>query len=165
MEEEYQVAKRIISQIIYLNLATITPEGQPWNTPVYFAYDQELNFYWISWTKNQHSINVKQNSSSFVTIYDSTAPADTGLGVYFQGKASQITSVKEMLHALKPLYLRRDKKMRSVKQFMQKFPRRIYKFIPERVWINGEGDINGNFIDVRMELDLKKLVKVINESS
>jgi len=33
----------------------------------------------------------------------------------------------------------------------------VYKFVPEKVWVNGDGEIEGNFIDVRTELDLEKL--------
>jgi hypothetical protein len=37
---------------------------------------------------------------------------------------------------------------------MGDMPRRIYKAVPEKVWMNDEGDINGEYIDTRKEIDL-----------
>lgn len=39
-------------------------------------------------------------------------------------------------------------------QFTENMPRRIYKAIPEKVWINTEGDINGEYVDKRVEVNL-----------
>lgn len=72
----------IIESIIYLNLATVDKLGNPHNAPVYTAYDESYNFYWKSWTENQHSKNIEENGKCFVTLYDSTTPAGTGIGVY-----------------------------------------------------------------------------------
>lgn len=35
----------VIKTIEYLNIASITPNGLPWNTPVYTCFDKNLNFY------------------------------------------------------------------------------------------------------------------------
>lgn len=48
-------AKEIVEKIIYATIATASKDGQPWNSPVYCAYDEDYNFYWSSWTENQHS--------------------------------------------------------------------------------------------------------------
>ncbi len=37
--------KEIIEKVEYMNIASITPEGKPWNSPVYISYDGNLNFY------------------------------------------------------------------------------------------------------------------------
>ncbi|MBI2327880.1 pyridoxamine 5'-phosphate oxidase family protein [Candidatus Curtissbacteria bacterium] len=36
-------AKQIISKIIYITIATTSKDGQPWNSPVYSAYDDKYN--------------------------------------------------------------------------------------------------------------------------
>ena len=140
-----------------MNIASITPDGYPWNTPVYTACDKNLNFYWFSWKENQHSVNVKNNPNVFITIYDSTVPASTGVGVYFKGEAHELTSPKDILIGMTVVYNRSKHKMRAIKEFLTHFPRRIYKFKPLKAWINGDSDIKGNFIDIREELDLKEL--------
>ena len=155
MDKKISTAIKIIKEIEYINIASITPEGLPWNTPVYTAYDASLNFYWLSWKKNQHSVNMRSNPDVFVTIFDSTVPPGTGAGVYFSGEAIELTSPKEIIIGMTVVYKRDKHKMRAIKEFLTHFPRRVYRFTPEKAWINGDSDINGNFIDIRTELDLK----------
>jgi len=150
-------ASEIIKNILYINIASITAEGKPWNSPVYSAFDKNLNFYWLSWKLNQHSENIRNNSSVFVTIYDSTVPAGTGLGVYLEGKAYELSNPKEILQGTIQVYRREKRKPRDVIQFLNKFPRRVYKFVPERLWVNGEDKLDGNFIDKRIEIKLEDL--------
>lgn len=45
-------------------------------------------------------------------------------------------------------------KERDANKFLGEYPRRIYAAVPEKVWINGDGDIKGEYINVRMEIDL-----------
>ena len=62
-----------------------------------------------------------------------------------------------MLIATKVLYARSNKNPREIIQFLKKYPRRLYQFKPEKVWVNGDGEINGNFIDIRTELNMEEL--------
>lgn len=157
MEKLIREAAKVIQNILYINIASITPSGKPWNTPAYCAFDKNLNYYWISWKENQHSQNVRNSASVFVTVYDSTVPAGTGFGVYFEGKAYELKNPKDIFLAVKELYHREKRKPKDVMQFLKKFPRRVYKFVPEKVWVNGDGEIDGNYIDTRTELELKML--------
>ena len=161
MDGLMEAAAEVLRKILYINLATITPDGKPWNSPVYSAFDKDKNYYWLSYKLNQHSVNVRNNSSVFATVYDSTVPASTGFGVYFQGSARELKNPKEMFVAVKTVYGREKRKFRDITQFMKKFPRRIYQFKPDKVWVNGDGEIKGNFIDVRTELDLERLKKAV----
>src|SRR3989338_1603706 len=162
MDLKIKHAAEIIKKIEYINIASITPEGLPWNTPVYTAFDKDLNFYWFSWKKNQHSINVINNPNVFVTIYDSTVPAGTGTGIYFEGGARELTNPKEMIVGITAGYKRSKHKVRAAREFLKSFPRRVYRFTPEKAWINGDTDIDGNYIDIREELSLNNIKKVIN---
>jgi hypothetical protein len=163
MDNLIKGAAKIIKNVLYMNIASITPSGQPWNSPVYCAFDKHLNFFWLSWKLNQHSINIRNNPSVFVTIYDSTVSASTGVGVYLEGKAYELHNPKDIFLGIKEVYKREKRKPRDVIQFLKKFPRRTYKFIPEKVWINGDGDIEGNYIDIRTELDLNMLKSMLSE--
>lgn len=147
-------AKKVIQEILYITIATSNPQNEPWNTPVYSAFDKNYTFYWASWKENQHSKNINENENAFVVIYDSTAPESTGFGVYMKGKAFQlgIKNSGEMLKALKLLYERKNKKIRKLEDFLGVLPRRIYRFIPEQVWVNSAGDIRGSNIDMRVEI-------------
>ncbi len=156
MSEEYiQKAKQILQKILYITIATSTKDGNPWNSPVYSAFDKNYNFYWASDQNGQHSKNIAENPNIFLVIYDSTAPEGTGEGIYVKAKAYALTDEQEILDALKVLDDRVGKvKQRDAKKFLGEYPRRVYKAIPEKFWINGDGDVNGNYIDIRVEVDL-----------
>lgn len=153
-------AKDVIKRILYITIATSSRRCVPWNSPVYSAYDENYNFYWASYTENKHSKNIRENKEVFIVIYDSTVPEGTGFGVYMKGEARQLdkNDVKEIKNAIKLLYARKGNKSRKASEFLGTFPRRIYKFVPERIWVNGDGEINGNFIDTRVEIT-KEILK------
>ena len=44
-EEYLKLAIKIIKEVQYITLATVTPEGQPWNSPLYTAFDKNYTFY------------------------------------------------------------------------------------------------------------------------
>jgi len=147
-------AKKVIEDIIYITIATCDSDGQPWNSPVYSAFDKEYQFYWASWKENQHSRNIRENKNVFVVIYDSTVPESTGFGVYMRGTAYQLgkRNMVEIIKALKLLYVRKEKKPKKPEEFLGILPRRIYKFVPEQIWVNSCGDIKGNFVDSRTDI-------------
>lgn len=154
--DKIEKAKQIISKILYITIATVTPDGRPWNSPVYSAYDENYNFYWASWKENQHSKNITENNNVFLVIYDSIAPEGTGEGVYIKAKAYEVSDEREINHALKYLYGRKNKQLRQTHEFLNKYPRRVYKAVPEKVWMNDSDEINGNYVDKRVEVDLLK---------
>lgn len=147
-------AREIVEKIIYITIATSSKDGQPWNSPVYSAYDEKYNFFWASDQNGQHSGNIEEDNRVFLVVYDSTAPEGTGEGVYIQAKAYKLTDKEEIDHALKHLAGRKGKEPKSADEFLGDYPRRVYKAVPEKVWMNGDGDVNGNYIDIRMEVDL-----------
>lgn len=154
-----QRAKEIIQKILYITIATVNNTGQPWNSPVYSAFDEDYNFYWASDVKNQHSENIAQNNKIFLVIFDSTAKEGTGEGVYILAKAHQLTAEDEIRKALSYLDGRVGKTkdpVTRVFEFMGDMPRRVYKAVPEKVWMNADGEVNGHYVDKRIEIDLKK---------
>lgn len=150
-----QKAKQILQKVLYITIATSTKDGMPWNSPVYSAFDENYNFYWVSDKNGQHSKNIKDNPNVFLVIYDSTAPEGTGEGVYVQAKAYELTDKSEILHALSVLDNRVGKtKERNAEAFLENYPRRVYKAVPEKFWLNGDGNVNGNYVDIRVEVNL-----------
>ncbi len=154
VQELISKAQKVINDVLYITIATCDKNSQPWNSPLYSAFDKNYNFYWASWKENQHSKNIAENEKVFVVIYDSTVPESTGFGVYMKGKAHQLAKKDaiEIVKALKLLYSRKNKKPRKLEEFMGMLPRRIYKFVPEQVWVNSESHINGNFVDTKIDI-------------
>ena len=78
MRDYNQRAKEILAKMQYATVATTTPDGKPWNSPVAHEIDENYVIYWFSDRENQHSKNVRANPYAFIVIYDSTAPECTG---------------------------------------------------------------------------------------
>lgn len=150
---DVEKAKTILSKIRYINIASVSVDGQPWNTPVSAFFDDQLNFYWASWKENQHSKNIRSNPNIFLTVYDSTAAEGTGEGVYMQAKAFELSDPDEINRAL--AFRDKKKKARQAEEYLGEYPRRLYKAVPEKFWLNGDGEISGNFVDVRIEVKMK----------
>ena len=160
MNQQYvERAKRIINKLLYITIATSSKDGIPWNSPVYSAFDEDYNFFWASDQNGQHSKNIAENNKVFIVIYDSTVPEGTGEGVYIQAKAYKLEEPKDIEHGLKYLDGRVNKKKDQktrIAEFQGDNPRRVYKAVPEKVWVNDDGDINGKYIDIRIEVNLLK---------
>jgi len=152
-------AKKVIEKILYITIASVNSKGEPWNSPVYSAFDENYNFYWVSWTENQHSKNLAENPNAFVVIYDSTVPEGTGFGVYVKGKVQQLKENNlEINKAIKLLYERKNNKPNRPEEFLGKFPRRIFKLTPEEIWVNSSRNLSVSPIDVRIDIT-KELLK------
>ncbi len=150
-----QRARAIIAEIPYLTIATATKEGSPWNSPVYTAYDEQYNFYWVSSPKAQHSKNIAENDRIFIVIYNSSAAEGTGEGVYIAARAFTLTDADEITRALQ-LHSKRKgagKEPRPAADFLGPKPRRVYKAVPEKFWINTGERIDGHYVDARVEID------------
>lgn len=156
----------IIQQILYITIATASKDGQPWNTPVYSGFDENLNFYWASDKGSQHSRNVRENSRVFLVIYDSTMAEGTGEGVYIEAEAVELTDKEEMKVARRSTQGRKGKQAEEDPyiQFTGDNIRRIYKATPKKIWMNDdEKDANGNYVrDIRVEVPLDILKSLIN---
>lgn len=117
------------------------------------AFDDDLNLYWISWTKNQHSRNIARDDRIFVVVYDTQAPEGQGEGLYFQMKAVALETPQAVARAL-DTYDASFFRLANGKlpTFLHDCPSRIYQAVPLSVWHNQDGGQNGHFVDVRRRL-------------
>lgn len=157
----------IIDIIEYLTIATVCSDGTPWNSPVYAAFDDNLNFYWKSWVENQHSKNILTCPDVFLVIYDSRARCMEGEGVYMKARARPLMpeDEEEIKHGYELLKRRAGNASSEYTDFLDGNPRRIYKAVPSRAWMNDGSSKNGDFIDVRKEIDLNHLKQGVRYSS
>lgn len=154
MDKLTQKAKEIIASIKYITIATASKDGMPWNSPVYFAFDEKYNFYWASDSESRHSQNIYSNNKIAIIIYDSSVPAGQGKGVYFEAKAYEIIDRKEQEKAYMLLAKRDNGYPWTLEELQGSNRPRLYKAITEKAWINVDGEINGLFIDKRTEIKL-----------
>jgi nitroimidazol reductase NimA-like FMN-containing flavoprotein (pyridoxamine 5'-phosphate oxidase superfamily) len=150
-------AREIVQRILYVTIATASSKVEPWNSPVYSAYDDDANFYWTSSPHAQHSRNIDDNGKAFLVIYDSTAPEGTGEGVYVEATAAALEDPAEIAEARRNLALRVRKQLGpEPDRLLEAGVQRIYRATPKRVWMNGfEHDANGSFVrDIRVEIPI-----------
>ena len=155
-DEPTQLAKTILKTVKYATLATVTPEGSPWNTPVRFVCDDALNFYWFSNKGSTHSQNIRANGKVFVVIYDSTVPEGYGKGLYLQATARELEDRDEIWASR---MLVDEAVRRTPEHFSGEALRRTYIAEPQFAWMNvSERDETGAHLrDYRVELPLAEL--------
>ena len=85
------VAKAIIDANLYMVLGTADQIGQPWVSPVYYAPAEYREFFWVSKPDASHSRNLEARGEVSIVIFDSSAPINTGQGVYMSAAAQQLT--------------------------------------------------------------------------
>ncbi|MDX1765362.1 MAG: pyridoxamine 5'-phosphate oxidase family protein [Candidatus Saccharimonadales bacterium] len=146
---------RVIRNVSYITLATVSASGKPWSTPVYAAFDKELHFYWTSDRESVHSVNIRQNPSAFITIHRASRYYGRH-AVYFEARAEELNKREEILMARKFTQARGEKPS-GPKEFMGKDFRRVYKAIIEKGWTNDHEKLPDGWRDYRVELDLRRL--------
>lgn len=152
MNADEESAKAILSDLLYITLATAGSDGLPWNTPVFAAFDEAYHFFWVSASEVRHSQNISATHRVAIVVYDSTAPAGEGKGVYIEATADEVSDEQEIIHALHALERRGWKK--PLKEVMGASIHRVYKAVPEQIWISTVGSLNGQRFDTRVTVDL-----------
>ena len=92
-------------------------------------------------------------------------PEGTGIGVYVKGLAYELSQRDEISIARNITQERKGKKTSEddYVHFIGDNVRRVYKVVPEEIWINDvELDGNGKYVkDIRVELSIEELKKLI----
>lgn len=158
------IAAELLTASEYINIATVSLDGQPWNTPVTGVHDSQLNFYWSSWKHAQHSKNVRANARVFFTLYDSTRKRGDNHRkcLYVQAKAVEVEEPHDIAIATKLLYELSGAE-NSPEAFLKDAQRRIYKATPDNVWLNdvSESQVTSETIKMRIEVSLDGLRKLL----
>ena len=82
-----------------LSMATVSPDGTPWAHNVYFCYDAELNFYFLTRPGSRHAANLANSAGQVAaTVADSTQDGVPGTrrGLQFRGECRRARG--EWLH-------------------------------------------------------------------
>lgn len=159
MRSPVEIANEILQKIPYLNLATVSDDGKPWNTAVWYAKDSSYNLYFVSPKETVHAKNIDNRPECFVTIYDSTVPEGEGVGVYIEAEVIKLSKPNEIVKAISCLY-KAKKNKRQIADFISLSPRRIYKIKPLKIWINDAKEDDGLYLDYRVEVPMKSLIEL-----
>jgi|SRR5579872_1514815 len=158
MQDYIAQAKQIIKDNIYLTIATTSLNGKPWISPVFFAYDENYNLFWVSNKNSRHSKLIMENPEVAIVIFNSKAPEGEGDGVYFESKVIILEDEKEVRQAIEVLDKRVSKdqfRLKGIQEVTGEGVCRIYKAVPYRITKLTEGEyINGQYVDKRVEVKL-----------
>lgn len=100
-------------------LQVATAKGnQPWSCTVYFAFDEELNIYWISKPTRRHSEELRNNARVAGVIVLPHIPGDDVRGIQLQGVAKELTDKQEATNGMKYYAERFGMKQNRVKTIL-----------------------------------------------
>jgi nitroimidazol reductase NimA-like FMN-containing flavoprotein (pyridoxamine 5'-phosphate oxidase superfamily) len=142
-------------------LATVSPEGQPWSTPVFFAYDASYNFYWYSRNDTRHSENIAKHKQVSAVVFG-VNNQDEGYGVYLEGVAGEVAEeelgkVMEVYAAKAGTNEEEKRQLMTKEDFLGESPIRMYAITPKKMYVSNESiKWNGKWIDSRSEILFNK---------
>lgn len=158
-EVELRKAVEIIRDGFYVALATVSPSGNPWCTPLYYAVTSNLEFITLSSTTSIHASNLRGNSEAAWCIYTGALPPEASDGVYFGGSGQEVepnaaqTYADELYDQRFPDPAERAKHPANP-AYWESTGRRLYLLRPNHAWKVNPDDPAGVS---RIELDLEEL--------
>ena len=151
-----RAAAMLIQQCRFCVIATASRAAQPWLSPVFFNYDDDLSIYFESAADALHSQLIAVNPKVAVVITDfETDPAPRA--VYLEGKAFAV-DLSETDHALQVLEHgphHRERKSRQASDYGVGSPLRLYRAVPHRLFGLRAVDVDGYSIEQRVDLSIE----------
>lgn len=141
--------QRLLKTSRYAVIATVCPDGRPWNTPVAAAFDDGLNLYWGSAAASRHSRNISADKRIFAVVFGGAGSEAEGQGIYLQMQAAPISTAAGVRKALTHYDASFFEKYHPGITFLGDCPTRLYKAVPLEVWFNRDTVQDGYFIDIR----------------
>lgn len=124
--------KGCLESTSYCCIATVDAKGV-WANPVYFAYDEKFNLYFISQMRFRHMKNIKKDPRISTAIYETEQKGDV-VGTYIEGKAKIILKDKEEIQRAFDVYYGRAGKGPDVQGYINN-PTWLYvKVVPEAMY-------------------------------
>lgn len=163
-ENLIEKAKKIVERNGYLTLGTTNEDNSPWVSPLYYAYDNRLHFYWVSPKNSQHSKNISKLQIASMVLFDSHASKWTGVGLYLTVACQELNNPEEAMIGLRLEFDRLRDPMPSVEDFLGDSEYRVYKAVPTKAWITSDIEVEGKMVDGRKEINLQELVAAFSNS-
>jgi uncharacterized protein YhbP (UPF0306 family) len=84
--------REYIPGTVHMSLGT-SRDNKPWVCEVHFAYDDDLNIYFVSSKDTRHALEITDNSRVAGNIVTQHANGDKVRGIYFEGTAEVLENV------------------------------------------------------------------------
>ena len=140
-DEEKSALLDFLSSLKLMSIATVDENGIPWSASVYYLYDEDLNFYFLSPTDTKHSKNIRANQNvSFTIARTDQKASDKKVGLQVAGKAKQVNGIENIKAVIKMWnLLHNDTPPITYSVLMKVWNSRFYKITPNYIkWFNEE---------------------------
>lgn len=105
---------------------------------------------------------MRANHTAFIVIYDSTVPEGEGEGVYTEVNVEELSDPAEIARVRR--IKKGDNYVEAPDAFLGDAVRRVYKAVPQKMWVNDAEVTNGVFVrDFRNEVSVDELKAIIKE--
>jgi hypothetical protein len=149
-----ECVRRTVQRVSHATLASVTAQGEPWNTPLQVGCDDRYDFFWISDSESQHSKNFLRTPEGFLVIYDTGHSDESGCCLYARVAVSEVVDRNESEHALDTIYARRQGSAPELAAFMAT-GQRLYRARPIKAWTNVLTNREGLPKDERVPVNLR----------
>lgn len=95
-----KLIREYLPGVIHLSLAT-SADDKPWVCEVHYAYDDDLNLYFLSKPNRRHSQEIAKNPYVAGNIVKQHSLEESPRGVYFEGTAELLDNIDENSDAYK----------------------------------------------------------------
>jgi hypothetical protein len=152
-------AKQLLREIHHVAIATVNEDGTPHSSPLFMAFDNNLNAFWASTIETQHSKNIAREGSVFMVVFDSREGHG---GLYVRAKATVLEDKAEAEYGhaqLKKLKQQLGGDLGGLELYTGSGGQRIYQAKPLQCWVN-KSDRNDQGIiirDGRYEVSIEQL--------
>lgn len=136
----------------YCALATVDDKGV-WNNPVFFAWDETYNLYFISQMHSRHMQNLQKNGRVAVAIYKTEQEGDV-VGIQLEGTAQILVNNPEAIQHAFDTYFARAGKGSDVQQYIDNPTWVFVQITPEHMYYFD----TRFFEEERQEVPLGKLI-------
>ncbi len=86
------LARRVLTEVSTLTLATSDREGRPWASPVYFVLGDGLDLWFLSDVRTRHGRNLLERPWAAAAAYPATWAWEAIRGVQLEGPVDRIPS-------------------------------------------------------------------------
>src|SRR4051812_43556260 len=140
-------------------IATASPTGDPWLSPVFFNHSPEYALVWESAHDALHSQNIRVNPRIAIFVKDTTTKAP-GTDVYIEAMAQEVPP-ERLSEALDTWetgpHGHSDRSQREVGDYDTSKPMRLYEARIQHLYVLSETEVDGYRVDSRVEIDLAEL--------
>lgn len=141
MTQIEQIIREYIPDVMHMSIAT-SQDNKPWISEVHFAYDDELNLYFISRPSRRHSLEVAENNQIAGNIIKQHGKGEKVRGVYYEGMIEMLEHVTEDHSAFVSYHKRFDVDVAVLAEQQEENGHRWYKIAISKFYLFDELEMN-----------------------